>query len=178
MDRSVENTPDTNIPSNFIRNIIDEDLRTGKHDKIVTRFPPEPNGYLHIGHAKSICLNFGLAKDYNGTCHLRFDDTNPEKEELEYIKSIKRDVKWLGFDWGDHLYYASDYFDQLYDYAVDLIKQGKAYVCSLSAEEIREYRGTLTKPGKESPYRNRSVEENLDLFERMRKVSLKTVSMS
>lgn len=169
MDRSVENTPDTNIPSNFIRNIIDEDLRTGKHDKIVTRFPPEPNGYLHIGHAKSICLNFGLAKDYNGTCHLRFDDTNPEKEELEYIKSIKRDVKWLGFDWGDHLYYASDYFDQLYDYAVDLIKQGKAYVCSLSAEEIREYRGTLTKPGKESPYRNRSVEENLDLFERMRK---------
>ena len=169
MDRSVENAPDTNIPSNFIRNIIDEDLRTGKHDKIVTRFPPEPNGYLHIGHAKSICLNFGLAKDYDGTCHLRFDDTNPEKEELEYIKSIKRDVKWLGFDWGDHLYYASDYFDQLYKYAVDLIKQGKAYVCSLSAEEIREYRGTLTKPGKESPYRNRSIEENLDLFERMRR---------
>lgn len=168
MDRPLENNPDTGTPSNFIRNIINEDLRTGKHKEIVTRFPPEPNGYLHIGHAKSICLNFGLAKDYGGTCHLRFDDTNPEKEEVEYIESIQRDVRWLGFDWGDHLYYASDYFDQLYDYAVDLIKQGKAYVCSLSSEEIREYRGTLTEPGKESPYRNRSIEENLELFERMR----------
>ena len=161
---------DTNVntPSNFIRNIIDEDLASGKHKEIVTRFPPEPNGYLHIGHAKSICLNFGLARDYNGTCHLRFDDTNPEKEEVEYIESIKKDVQWLGFDWGEHLYYASDYFEQLYDFAVELIKQGKAYVCELSADEIREYRGTLTTPGKDSPYRNRSVEENLDLFERMR----------
>lgn len=157
-----------NTPSNFIRNIIDEDLASGKHKEIVTRFPPEPNGYLHIGHAKSICLNFGLARDYNGTCHLRFDDTNPEKEEVEYIESIKEDVRWLGFDWGEHLYYASDYFDQLYDFAVELIKQGKAYVCELSAEEIREYRGTLTTPGKDSPYRNRSIEENLDLFERMK----------
>lgn len=158
----------TNTPSNFIRAIIDEDLATGKHGKIVTRFPPEPNGYLHIGHAKSICLNFGLARDYQGTCHLRFDDTNPEKEEIEYIESIMEDVRWLGFDWGDHLYYASDYFEQLYGFAVELIKQGKAYVCDLSADEIREYRGTLTKPGKNSPYRDRSVEENLDLFTRMR----------
>lgn len=162
---------DTNInaPSNFIRNIIDEDLASGKHQAIVTRFPPEPNGYLHIGHAKSICLNFGIARDYNGTCHLRFDDTNPEKEETEYIESIMRDVKWLGFDWGPHLYFASDYFEKLYDLAVELIKQGKAYVCELSAEEIRAYRGTLTEPGKDSPYRNRSIEENLDLFERMRR---------
>jgi glutaminyl-tRNA synthetase len=158
----------TNVPSNFIRDIIDEDLASGKHKAIVTRFPPEPNGYLHIGHAKSICLNFGLARDYNGTCHLRFDDTNPEKEETEYIESIMEDVRWLGFDWGEHLYYASDYFEQLYNLAVELIKQGKAYVCDLSPEEIRKYRGTLTEPGKESPYRNRSVEENLDLFERMR----------
>lgn len=157
-----------NIPSNFIRNIIEQDLSTGKHKKIVTRFPPEPNGYLHIGHAKSICLNFGLARDYQGTCHLRFDDTNPEKEEVEYIESIQEDVRWLGFDWGEHLYFASDYFDQLYHYAVELIKQGKAYVCELSGDEIREYRGTLTQPGKDSPYRNRSVEENLELFERMR----------
>lgn len=157
-----------NTPSNFIRNIIDEDLATGKHSAIVTRFPPEPNGYLHIGHAKSICLNFGLARDYKGTCHLRFDDTNPEKEEVEYIESIKEDVHWLGFDWGEHLYYASNYFEQLYNLAVELIKQGKAYVCDLSAEEIREYRGTLTKPGKDSPYRNRSIDENLDLFSRMR----------
>lgn len=158
----------TNVPSNFIRDIIDEDLASGKHKAIVTRFPPEPNGYLHIGHAKSICLNFGLARDYNGTCHLRFDDTNPEKEETEYIESIMEDVRWLGFDWGEHLYYASDYFEQLYNLAVELIKQGKAYVCDLSPEEIRKYRGTLTEPGKESPYRNRSVAENLDLFERMR----------
>lgn len=157
-----------NTPSNFIRNIIDEDLASGKHKGIVTRFPPEPNGYLHIGHAKSICLNFGLARDYQGTCHLRFDDTNPEKEEVEYIESIIEDVQWLGFDWGQHLYYASDYFEQLYGFAVDLIKQGKAYVCDLTAEEIREYRGTLTRPGKDSPYRNRSIEENLDLFARMR----------
>lgn len=159
----------TNTPSNFIRNIIDEDLASGKHKGVVTRFPPEPNGYLHIGHAKSICLNFGLARDYGGTCHLRFDDTNPEKEEVEYIESIKENVRWLGFDWDEHLYYASDYFGKLYEFAVELIKQGKAYVCELSADEIREYRGTLTKPGKDSPYRNRSIEENLDLFERMRK---------
>ncbi len=133
-------------------------------------FPPEPNGYLHIGHAKSICLNFGLAQDYEGICHLRFDDTNPpEKEELEYIRSIKEDVRWLGFDWGEHLYYASDYFDQLYHFALELIKQGKAYVCDLTADQIRKFRGTLTEPGRNSPYRERSVEENLDLFERMRR---------
>ena len=159
----------TNSPSNFIRNIIDEDLASGKHKAIVTRFPPEPNGYLHIGHAKSICLNFGIARDYGGTCHLRFDDTNPEKEEIEYIESIQEDVRWLGFDWGEHLYFASDYFEQLYNLAVELIKQGKAYVCELSADQIRQYRGTLTEPGKDSPYRNRSVAENLDLFERMRR---------
>jgi glutaminyl-tRNA synthetase len=156
-------------PSNFIRTIIEEDLRTGKYGgRVHTRFPPEPNGYLHIGHAKSICLNFGLAADYGGLCNLRFDDTNPTKEEAEYVEAIKEDVRWLGFDWGDREYYASDYFDQLYEYAVKLIKDGKAYVDDLSADEIREYRGTLTKPGKESPYRNRSVEENLELFERMR----------
>ncbi len=154
--------------SNFIRNIIDEDLASGKHTEIVTRFPPEPNGYLHIGHAKSICLNFGLARDYQGRCHLRFDDTNPTRDYEKYMESIMEDVKWLGFDWGEHLYYASDYFDQLYEFAVKLIKKGKAYVCSLSPEEIREYRGTLTEPGRESPYRNRSIEENLELFERMR----------
>jgi glutaminyl-tRNA synthetase len=154
---------------NFIRNIIEEDLKTGKYGKRVhTRFPPEPNGYLHIGHAKSICLNFGLAAEYKGLCNLRFDDTNPTKEEVEYVESIKEDVRWLGFDWADRLFYASDYFEQLYRYAVQLIKAGKAYVCDLNAEEIREYRGTLTAPGKESPYRMRSVEENLDLFERMR----------
>jgi len=154
---------------NFIREIIDEDLKSGRYTKVHTRFPPEPNGYLHIGHAKSICLNFGLAEDYGGLCNLRFDDTNPTKEDIEYVESIKNDVKWLGFDWGDRLYYASDYFEKLYEYAVQLIKKGKAYVCDLSPDEIREYRGTLTEPGKESPYRNRSVEENLDLFERMRK---------
>jgi glutaminyl-tRNA synthetase len=154
----------------FIREIIAEDLKNNKHNGwVITRFPPEPNGYLHIGHAKSICLNFGIAlENKKSRCHLRFDDTNPEKEEMEYIEAIKRDVKWLGFDWGEHLYYASDYFDQLYEYAVKLIKMGKAYVCDLSAEEIREYRGTLTKPGRESPYRNRSVEENLELFAKMR----------
>lgn len=152
----------------FIRTIIEEDLQAGKHDKVVSRFPPEPNGFLHIGHAKSICLNFGVAAENNGVCHLRFDDTNPSKEETEYVEAIKNDVSWLGFDWGDNLFFASDYFDKLYDYAVQLIKMGKAYVCSLTGDEIREYRGTLTEPGKESPYRNRSVEENLDLFERMK----------
>ncbi len=160
--------------TNFIRNIIDEDLVASKNDgRVMTRFPPEPNGYLHIGHAKSICLNFGLAADYKGLCNLRFDDTNPTKEEVEYVESIKEDVKWLGFDWGSRLYYASDYFDRLYDYAVQLVKKGKAYVCSLSAEEIRKFRGTLTEPGKESPYRSRSIEENLDLFDRMRKGEFK-----
>ncbi|SDN56275.1 glutaminyl-tRNA synthetase [Desulfonauticus submarinus] len=159
--------------SNFIRQIIEQDLASGKHQKIITRFPPEPNGYLHIGHAKSICLNFGLAQEYNGRCHLRFDDTNPEKESPEYVESIKEDVRWLGFDWNEHLYFASDYFEKFYQYAVSLIKMGKAYVCHLSPEEIREYRGTLTEPGKESPYRNRSVEENLTLFEKMRKGEFK-----
>jgi glutaminyl-tRNA synthetase len=160
--------------TNFIREIIDEHNRTGRFGgRVQTRFPPEPNGYLHIGHAKSICLNFGLAQDYGGKCNLRFDDTNPVKEEQEYIDSIIEDVRWLGFDWGDRVYYASDYFDQLYDWAVQLIKAGKAYVDHLSADEIREYRGTLTQPGKESPYRNRSVQENLDLFERMRKGEFK-----
>ncbi len=154
---------------NFVRDIIDDDLKTNKFGgKVHTRFPPEPNGYLHIGHAKSICLNFGLARDYSGFCNLRFDDTNPAKEEQEYVESIKQDVRWLGFDWQERLYYASDYFEQLHEYAVRLIKKGKAYVCDLSADEIREYRGTLTQPGKESPYRNRTVEENLDLFTRMR----------
>jgi len=156
--------------SDFIRDIIAEDIKTNKYNgRVITRFPPEPNGYLHIGHAKSICLNFTIAKDYGGMCNLRFDDTNPIKEEAEYVESIKEDVKWLGFDWQERLYYASDYFDKLYEYAVKLIKKGKAYVCNLSTEEIREYRGTLTKPGKDSPYRNRSIEENLDLFERMRR---------
>jgi glutaminyl-tRNA synthetase len=154
--------------SNFIRDIIEGDLRTNKYGgRVHTRFPPEPNGYLHIGHAKSICLNFGLAEDYGGLYNLRFDDTNPTKEEVEYVESIKEDVRWLGFDWEDREFYASDYFEQLYEWAVQLIKKGKAYVCDLSADEVREYRGTLTEPGKESPYRNRSVEENLDLFERM-----------
>ncbi|MFA6470810.1 MAG: glutamine--tRNA ligase/YqeY domain fusion protein [Candidatus Latescibacterota bacterium] len=156
-------------PTNFIREIINEDLRLNKNDsRVHTRFPPEPNGYLHIGHAKSICLNFGLALEYKGECNLRFDDTNPSKEDVEYVESIINDVKWLGFDWGDRLFYASDYFEKLYQYAVDLIKSGKAYVCSLNANQMREYRGTLTEPGKDSPYRNRSIEENLDLFTRMR----------
>lgn len=158
----------TGKPLDFIRQIVAEDLTTGKHGSIVTRFPPEPNGFLHIGHAKSICLNFGVAEETKGRCHLRFDDTNPDKESTEYVESIKRDVHWLGFDWGQHLYYASDYFDQLHEYAVELIKMGKAYVCHLNAEEMREYRGTLTEPGKESPYRNRGIEENLDFFTRMR----------
>lgn len=153
--------------SNFIKNIVINDLETGKHDSIITRFPPEPNGYLHIGHAKSICLNFGLAKEFNGKVNLRFDDTNPLKEDVEYVNSIKEDVKWLGFDW-DNLYFASDYFEEMYNRAVLLIKKGKAYVCDLTSEEMREYRGTLTEPGKESPYRNRSVEENLELFKKMK----------
>ena len=157
------------MPSDFIRDIINEHNRTGRFGgRVHTRFPPEPNGYLHIGHAKSVCLNFGIAAEYNGLCNLRFDDTNPAKEEVEYVESIIEDVRWLGFDWGDRLFYASDYFEQMYEYAVQLIKKGKAYVDDLSADEIRDYRGTLTQPGKESPYRNRSVEENLDLFQRMR----------
>ncbi len=157
-------------PPNFIKAIIEEDLKSGKYGgRVHTRFPPEPNGYLHIGHAKSICLNFGLAAEYGGLCNLRFDDTNPSKEEVEYVESIQEDVRWLGFDWGDRLYYASDYFERLYEHAVRLIEKGKAYVDSLSSEEIRRYRGTLTEPGQESPYRNRSVEENLDLFRRMRR---------
>ncbi len=155
------------ISNNFIKNIIVDDLETGKHDHIITRFPPEPNGYLHIGHAKSICLNFGLANEFNGTVNMRFDDTNPLKEDDEYVNSIKEDVQWLGFNW-NNLYFASDYFDEMYKRAVLLIKKGKAYVDDLSADEIRETRGTLTEPGKDSPYRNRSIEENLDLFERMK----------
>jgi glutaminyl-tRNA synthetase len=159
-------------PSNFIRNIMIEDLKEGRVNKIVTRFPPEPNGYLHIGHAKAICVNFELADEFNGITNLRFDDTNPLKEDAEYVKSIQEDVKWLGFEW-ENLFFASDYFEEMYNRAVLLIKKGKAYVCDLSADEIRETRGTLTEPGKESPYRNRSVEENLDLFERMRKGEFK-----
>jgi glutaminyl-tRNA synthetase len=155
-------------PLDFIREIIESDLRSGKHSEVVTRFPPEPNGYLHVGHAKSICLNFGVAQQYGGRCHLRFDDTNPTKEEQEYIDAIEQDVRWLGFDWGKHLYHASDYFEQIYAWALHLIETGKAYVDDLTADEIREHRGTLTEPGQESPYRNRSTEENLDLFRRMR----------
>jgi len=156
-------------PSNFIRNIINEDNESGKHGgRVHTRFPPEPNGYLHIGHAKSICLNFGLANDYDGLCNLRFDDTNPQKENEEFVHAIEEDVRWLGFDWQERLFFSSNYFEQLYAYAVQLIEQGDAYICDLNAEETREYRGTLTEPGKNSPYRDRSVEENLDLFKRMR----------
>ncbi len=154
--------------THFIRQIIEADLASGKHDRIATRFPPEPNGYLHIGHAKSIVLNFGLAQAFDGTCNLRFDDTNPHKENVEFVDSIKADVRWLGFDWGDRLYFASDYFEQLYGFAIELIEKGLAYVCDLSAEETRLYRGTLTEPGRDSPYRNRSVAENLDLFRQMR----------
>ena len=162
-------TPESTAPSDFIRTIINEDLKTNKYQgRVHTRFPPEPNGYLHIGHAKSICLNFGIAAEYGGLCNLRFDDTNPTKEEEEYVESIEEDVRWLGFDWEDRLFYGSDYFDQMYDYAVQLIKAGKAYVDDLSADVVREYRGTFIDPGKESPHRSRSVEENLDLFERMR----------
>lgn len=155
-------------PTNFIRQIIDEDLKSGKHSSVHTRFPPEPNGYLHIGHAKSICLNFGIAQDYQGQCNLRFDDTNPEKEDIEYVESIKNDVKWLGFDWSGDVHYSSNYFDKLYDYAVELIEKGLAYVDELTSDQIREYRGSLKEPGKNSPYRDRSVEDNLALFEQMR----------
>jgi glutaminyl-tRNA synthetase len=155
--------------SNFIRSIVEQDLQGGKHGgRLVTRFPPEPNGYLHIGHAKSICLNFGMAQEYDGVCHLRFDDTNPTKENTEYVEAIQDDVRWLGYDWQDKLFYASDYFEQLYQYAIELIKKGKAYVDSLTADEIRQYRGTLREAGKDSPYRVRSTEDNLDLFSRMR----------
>jgi glutaminyl-tRNA synthetase len=156
-------------PGNFIRQIIEQDIQSNKHGgRVATRFPPEPNGYLHIGHAKSICLNFGIAVDYLGSCNLRFDDTNPHKENIEYVKAIEEDVRWLGYDWGDRLYYASDYFEQLYTFAVELIEKELAYVCDLTADEIRSYRGTLTGPGKDSPYRERDVDENLDLFRRMR----------
>ncbi|MCK4357352.1 MAG: glutamine--tRNA ligase/YqeY domain fusion protein [Candidatus Cloacimonetes bacterium] len=155
-------------PTNFLKAIVEDDLKTDKYaGRVHTRFPPEPNGYLHIGHAKAICIDFGIAAEYEGLCNLRFDDTNPTKEDIEYIKAIQEDIKWLGFDWEDRLYYASDYFEQMYKYAIQLIKEGKAYVCSLSEQKIREYRGTVKQPGKESPYRNRSTEENLDLFERM-----------
>lgn len=157
-----------NVSKNFIEQEIDKDLAEGVYDHVCTRFPPEPNGYLHIGHAKSILLNYGLAQKYGGTFHMRFDDTNPTKEKMEFVDSIKEDILWLGADWGDHLYFASDYFDQMYECAVKLIKKGKAFVCDLSPEEMREYRGTLTEPGKESPYRNRSVEENLELFQAMK----------
>jgi glutaminyl-tRNA synthetase len=162
--------PEEKTSVDFIRAIIQEDNRTGKHDgRVHTRFPPEPNGYLHIGHAKSICLNFGIANENpGGLCNLRFDDTNPEKEDVEYVDSIKEDVRWLGFDWDDREYFASDYFDQLYEFAMTLIKKGKAYACDLPADKMREYRGTATEPGKPSPGRSRSVEENLDLFERMK----------
>ncbi|MCK5359743.1 MAG: glutamine--tRNA ligase, partial [Gammaproteobacteria bacterium] len=156
-------------PTNFIRQIIDQDQQSGKFaNKVHTRFPPEPNGYLHIGHAKSICLNFGVARDYDGLCNLRFDDTNPHKENVEFVESIQNDVKWLGFDWGDRLFYDSDYFEQLYAYAIELINKNLAYVCDLSAEETREYRGTLTEAGTDSPYRNRSVEENTSLLAAMK----------
>lgn len=165
----MKNEKETTIRSDFIRDIIKEDIKNNKNDgRVVTRFPPEPNGYLHIGHAKSFCLNFGIAEEFGGHCNLRFDDSNPTKEKEEYVESIKEDIRWLGFDWREREYYASDYFEKLYEWATQLIKDGKAYVDDLSADEIREYRGTLTEPGKESPYRNRSVEENLDLFERMR----------
>ncbi len=156
-------------PSNFIRNIVADDVEAGKHQgRVHTRFPPEPNGYLHIGHAKSICLNFGLAAEFGGLCNLRFDDTNPSKEDIEYVESIRDDVRWLGFDWGDREYYASDYFDRLYQFAVQIIKAGKAYVCDLNSDQMRQYRGTLTEPGRNSPFRDRSSDENLDLFERMK----------
>ena len=162
-------SPTVAISSNFIQNIINEDAKTGKHgQRVHTRFPPEPNGYLHIGHAKSICLNFGIAADNGGLCNLRFDDTNPSKEDVEYVDSIQEDVRWLGFDWADRMFYASDYFPQLYEYAEKLILMGKAYVCDLSAQEMREYRGTLTEPGRNSPYRDRLADENLDLFRRMK----------
>ncbi|MBP2672995.1 MAG: Glutaminyl-tRNA synthetase, partial [candidate division NC10 bacterium] len=159
---------ETSPPADFIRAAVIEDLKTGRFTRVQTRFPPEPNGYLHIGHAKAICIDFGIAAEFGGKCNLRFDDTNPVKEEVEYVESIMQDIRWLGFDWEDRLFYASDYFEQLYQYAVQLIRKGKAYVCDLTADEVREYRGTLTEPGRESPFRNRTVDENLDLFTRMR----------
>ncbi len=159
---------ETVAPTNFIRQIVADDLQNGKHQVVVTRFPPEPNGYLHVGHVKSICLNFGLAREFGGRCHLRMDDTNPLKEDTEYVEAIKRDIRWLGFDWGEHEYHAADYFPKLYEYAVQLVKMGKAYVCDLTADEVRDYRGTLTEPGRNSPFRERSVEENLDLLSRMK----------
>ena len=165
---SENTTADDSAPRDFIRDIVYDDLGAGRYPLVVTRFPPEPNGYLHIGHAKSICLNFGIAEDFSGRCHLRFDDTNPTKEEQEYIDAIQEDVRWLGFDWGEHLYYTSDYFEQLYDWAEHLINQGLAYVDDLTADEIREHRGTLTEPGTNSPYRDRAIDENIDLFRRMR----------
>ena len=160
-------------PTNFIRNIINEDISSGKHKSVQTRFPPEPNGYLHIGHAKSICLNFGTAQDYQGWCNLRFDDTNPAKEDVEYVESIKEDVHWLGFEWYGEVKYSSDYFEKYYEYAVELVKKGLAYVCFLSADKTREYRGTLKDSGKNSPYRETSIEENLALFEKMKKGEFK-----
>ena len=165
---SNDQTSEEELASDFIRNLVRDDLAAGRTETVVTRFPPEPNGHLHIGHAKSICLNFGIAADFGGRCHLRFDDTNPAKEEQEFIDAIKKDVHWLGFDWNQHLYHASDYFDQLYDWAEHLIDKGLAYVDDLSADEIREYRGTLTEPGKPSPYRDRTAKETLEIFRRMR----------
>jgi glutaminyl-tRNA synthetase len=164
-----ENSNEESVSLDFVRTIVDDDCKTGKWDsRVITRFPPEPNGFLHIGHAKSICLNFGIASQFKGQCNLRFDDTNPSKEEQQYVDSIIKDIKWLGWNWDDRLFFASDYFQQMYDYAVQLIKKGKAYVCDLTADQTRQYRGTLTQPGKQSPYRNRSIEENLDLFEKMK----------
>lgn len=166
-EKSIVPSEGENRPSNFIKTIIDDDLRSGKYDRVHTRFPPEPNGYLHIGHAKSICLNFGLAASYEGVCNIRFDDTNPSKEEMEFVESIKEDIRWLGFDWGKNEFFASDYFGKIYECGIELIEKGLAFVCDLTADEMREYRGTLTEPGKESPYRNRLVEENLELFAKM-----------
>src|SRR5579864_7154915 len=164
-----DDSPAVPVQSNFIREILLEDLKTNKYGgRVHTRFPPEPNGYLHVGHAKSITINFGFAQEFGGKCNLRFDDTNPSKEETEYVESIIEDVRWLGGDWEDRLFYASDYFEQLYQWALQLIRAGKAYVCDLTADQVREYRGTLTEPGQESPYRNRTVEESLDLFGRMK----------
>ncbi|MDP6775414.1 MAG: glutamate--tRNA ligase family protein, partial [Candidatus Latescibacteria bacterium] len=169
MDKTRENGEETAPePSDYIRDAVREDLASGRYEGVMTRFPPEPNGYLHIGHAKAICLDFWVAEEFGGKCNLRFDDTNPTAEEVEYVESIKEDIRWLGLDWEDRLYFASDYYEQLYDYATALIRKGRAYVCDLSTEKIRDYRGTLTEPGKDSPNRDRSVEENLDLFGRMR----------
>lgn len=163
----MENHNNSEKPSDFIREFIKQDIESGRFGgRVHTRFPPEPNGYLHIGHAKAICLNFDIAKQFNGKCNLRFDDTNPTKEEYEYVEAIKQDIKWLGYDWEDRLFFASDYFEQMYEYAVQLIKKGKAYVCDLTPKEIKQYRGTLTEPGKESPYRNRTIEENLLLLKK------------